>query len=155
MAAIPQVLFSGFHPDADGLLERVSRLVDEDMLREIAAADYGWKTEENLPHLKRIRGTGAGATPIGFELREVLELIRWSQPDDPNWRPGGYGLRGHRMRAFACTVLLRAAAASENEMLREGWNQTLIQLIDSLRLLELELDSAAAAFLAWLLSEVD
>ena len=42
-------------------------------------------------------------------MREVLELIRWSEPDDPDWSPGGQGPRGHWMRLFACTVRVRLA----------------------------------------------
>ena len=45
--------------------------------------------------------------PLRWEPREVLELTRWSRPDDPSWRPGSPGLPGHLQRAFACAVLLR------------------------------------------------
>jgi hypothetical protein len=58
------------------------------------------------------------------------------------------------MRAFACSSLLRAAGEKENLELRGGWNQTLIQLIDSLQLIAPELYRPAAAFLAWLILQV-
>jgi hypothetical protein len=140
-----------FSPNADNLLRGVARQVNDSMLAEIAAADYGSSFHENLVHLRRLRDQASFATPMRWNPREVLELIRWSQPDDPNWKPGSPGERGHWMRAFACSALLRAAGVQENVDLREGWNQTLIQLIDSLRAIAPELYQPAAAFLAWLI----
>jgi hypothetical protein len=43
----------------------------------------------------------------------VLELVRYSEPDDPAWEPGGHGERGHLMRLFCCAVLLTAAGEPE------------------------------------------
>ena len=88
---------------------------------------------------------------MGWHPAEVLELIRWSQPENPQWRPGATGERGHWMRAFACAALLKASGDVENESLREDWNETPIQFIDSLRLLGPEFDEPASAFLAWLI----
>ena len=65
--------------------------------------------------------------------------------------PGGSGVRGYWMRAFACAALLRASGERENDELRQGQNSSLIQLIDSLHLVGAELGERAAAFLAWLL----
>jgi len=125
------------------------------MLNEIAAADYGYKAEENLAPLWQIRGEGLFVTPLRWRPREVLELIRWSNPEDPKHKPGLPGERGHWMRAFACSALLRAAGEVGNEDLRSGWNQTLMQLIGSLRAVGPELYEPAAAFLAWLVLRVD
>ena len=147
--------FNVFQPEPNELLQRISRHVDDAMLEEIAAADYGDNIEENLDQLRLIRDGRSFAIPMRWAPREVLELIRWSQPEDPNWKPGGHGERGHWMRAFACAALLRAGGASENFGLRSGWNQTLIQLIDSLRLLGADFDAPAAKFLAWLIARFE
>jgi hypothetical protein len=147
--------FAIFQPDAEELLRRVSRHVDDALLKEIAAADYGHKVEENLTHLTEIRNRGLFVIPMGWRPREVLELIRWSKPEDPQWKPGQTGERGHWMRAFACSALLRAAGETSNSGLREGWNQTLIQLMGSLRSIGPELYEPAAASLAWLITRVD
>jgi hypothetical protein len=40
MAALPGFLES-FNPDAEALLRALSARIDDDMLREIAASDYG------------------------------------------------------------------------------------------------------------------
>jgi hypothetical protein len=146
-------VFATFSPDADEFLRLVSRRVDDALLYEIAAADYGHDVDEHLAHLRQIRDQGSFATPMRWHPREVLELIRWSNPENPNWQPGLPGERGHWMRAFACSSLLRAAGEKENLELRGGvgWNQTLIQLIDSLRAIAPELYRPAAAFLAWLI----
>jgi hypothetical protein len=147
--------FAAFEPNADELLRRVARHIDARMLDEIAAADYGRDVKEHLAHLQRIHAEGSFAVPMRWHPQEVLELIRWSEPEDPSWKPGAPGQRGHWMRAFACASLLRAAGESENGDLRVGWNQTLIQLIESLRAVAPELYQPAAAFLAWLIRRVE
>src|SRR5580704_18013937 len=144
--------FDIFKPSPDELLRRVSQHVDDAMLEEIAAADYGDDLTEHLAHLRRTRDDGSFAIPMRWCPREVLELIRWSQPEDPEWGPGGFGERGHWMRAFACTALLRAGGDDGNEELREGWNSTLIQLIESLNVLSLGFAEAAAGLYAWLIN---
>jgi hypothetical protein len=70
------------------------------MLREIAAADYGWKADECYILLQPMLKAGLVATH-DYNLREVLELIRWSESEEP---------RGHWMRLFGCTALVRFAA---------------------------------------------
>ena len=75
------------------------------------------------------------------------------KPDHPADRQKDL-MRGHQLRAFACSALLRAAGEPENDDLRVGWNQTLIQLLDSLRAIGPELYGPAAAFLAWLIPRV-
>jgi hypothetical protein len=147
-------IFASFRPDADDLLRRVSRHIDDVLLGEIAAADHGRDMEENLAFLQQIRDQELLPSPMPWYPREVLELIRWSEPEDPEWKPGLPGERGHWMRIFACSALLRAAGQPENKALLEGSNQTLIQLIDSLRAIAPELYGPAAAFLAWLIPQV-
>jgi hypothetical protein len=142
-------LFASFQPDADELLRRVSQHVDAQMLDEIAAADHGYKAEEHLAHLLPIRDQGSFAVPMRWHPKEVLELVRWREPENP--KTPAPGERGHWMRAFACTALLRAAGEPANQGLREGSNQTLIQLIGSLRAVGPELYGPAAALLAWLI----
>jgi len=148
-------LLAIFHPNADQLLRCVSACVDDAMLHEIAAADYGDAADRHFSHLLKLRSQGSCETPMDWHPREVLELIRWSEPDDPAWKPGSPGDRGHWMRAFACSALLKAAAEDSNEELRQGWNSTLIQLIDSLRAVGPELYETAASFLAWLILRVE
>jgi hypothetical protein len=149
-------LFTHFKPNADELLQRISCHIDDGMLEEIAAADYGWKAQECLITLRPMRDRGSFTFPLSFEVREVLELIRWSQPDDPKWKPGGHGERGHWMRAFACAALLRSSADAETRAFTaEGWNQTLIQLIDSLRVVGYGPYEHAAAMVAWLILECE
>src|SRR5262245_7058441 len=93
-------------PNENALTPLFQAEIDEGMLREIAAADYGWKADECYPLLIRILEAGMPAS-YDPNLNEVLELIRWSEPEDPAWSPGGYGHRGHWMRLFACAALLR------------------------------------------------
>jgi len=152
---MPPDPFAIFQPNSDELLRRLAQHIDTQMLDEIAAADYGHDAQKHLAHLQQIRAHGTFAVPMRWHPREVLELIRWSEPEDPSWKPGAPGQRGHWMRAFACASLLRAAGESENSELRNGWNQTLIQLIGSLRAVAPVLYPQAAAFLAWLIQRVE
>src|SRR6266852_3913871 len=99
-------LLAPLHPDESALTPLFLANFDEAMLREIAAADYGWKADECYALLQPILKAGLVAAD-DFNLREVLELIRWSEPEDPAWSPGGQGLRGHWMRLFACTAMVR------------------------------------------------
>ena len=144
-------LFNLFKPDPDELLRCLSRHIDDTMLQEIAAADYGHDIERHLAQLRRIRDDGSFEVPMDWHPMEVLELIRWSQPENPEWKPGASGERGHWMRAFACAALLRASGEIEARHLRDNWNETLIQLIDSLRVLGPAFDQPACAFLTWLI----
>jgi len=121
-------LLAPLHPDEGALTPLFQASFDDAMLREVAEADYGWKADECLALLQPMLKAGLVASD-DFNLREVLELIRWSEPDDPEWSPGGQGPRGHWMRLFACTALVRFAASQRD--LFEGECTTLAQLISS------------------------
>jgi hypothetical protein len=139
-------LLAPLNPNEDSLRDLFRVHLDESMVREIAAADYGWKADECYQMLLPVWHTGAA--PDGdFNLREVLELIRWSDPADPEWAPGGHGSRGHWMRLFASAGLLRLAPRYRREF--DGECQTLAQFTAS----AIELGEAtlrpAASLLAW------
>lgn len=138
-------------PACGPLLELVNANVDESMLREIAEADYGMDAEAHLAGLRTLV-RGAVPAPLPWEPKEVLELIRWSEPEDPNWRPGSSGERGHWMRLFACTHLVRCMAEPENDGLDAGEESTIIQLMESAVLLGEETAIAALRLLAWRLT---
>ena len=123
-----QQLLAPLDPNESALTPLFQSHIDESMLREIAASDYGWRADECYQALQPVLKTGVTA-PDDFNVREVLELIRWSEPDDPKWSPGGYGLRGHWMRLFACSELVRLAANYPDYFSSEC--DTLAQLISS------------------------
>ena len=135
-------------PSSDELLRIVLVHVDDSMLREIAAADYGQDFDEHLEQLAAIK-SGKILAPMRWEPKEVLELIRWSEPEDPTWSPGSTGDRGHWMRLFACAALLRAAAEPANEGHFTGEDSTIIQLVDSVMKLGEKTSMAALKFLCW------
>lgn len=137
-----------FRPDSEALLDELLPCIDNHMLREIAGADYGRDVEQHLSPLKRFRDSRE--LPIlEWHPREVLELIRWSEPDDPAWKPGGQGKYGHMLRAFACTTLLRAYAREDNRCHWNSFNETAIQLADSIQILGGNLVPAGIRFMAW------
>jgi hypothetical protein len=87
---------------------------------------------------------------------EVLELIRWSEPENPEWKPGRTGEFGHWMRAFSCAAILRAEHEPWNYHYNDGSTcSTTIQLILSLEALPVDLKHEAARHFAWLLLKSD
>src|SRR5438105_12750580 len=121
---IPPILIKTFPPYPDALLAKAGELVTDDMLEEISGADYGMDADAHFAALLTIRDQVRVTAPMPWEPKEVLELVRWSQPEDPRWKPGGTGERGHIMRAFCCAALLRAAAEPANNGYFHGENQT-------------------------------
>jgi hypothetical protein len=149
MNGIPRVLLDAFPPSADDFLALSAALVTDDMLRQISEADYGMDAEAHLAALRPIRDDHRVPAPMGWEPKEVLELMRWSKPGRDDWTPGSPGDRGHAIRAFCCAALLRAAAEPANADWFEGENQTLVPAIESALHLGLGLPEAAARFLTW------
>lgn len=137
-----------FSPNTDQLFDLLLPLIDQWMLLEIARADYGQDVEEHLAPLKLFM---ENREPLILEWCpcEVLELIRWSQPEDPNWKPGGQGRYGHLLRAFACSALLRSYVREENHGRWSSFNETAVQLADSLRVLGSDFVAAGVSFFAW------
>jgi hypothetical protein len=147
---IPLDLLAKAQPSGDALLDLLRPLIDDSMLREIAEADYGIDVDVHFGQLLLIRDAGRILDSGGWHPSEVLELIRWSQPDDPKWRPGATGTRGHLMRAFACAVLLRSSVAPGCQSYDFAVAQTLYQLLESVASLADDAEQATASFLAWL-----
>jgi len=138
-------------PNADKLLRLISENIDDSMLLEIAEADYGYDYEKHLVALKEIRDIAKIPMPIEWHPQEVLELIRWSMPDDPEWKPGSTGMRGYFMRAFCCAALLRAQGEPVNYELMPSMNDSLVILLDSIEKLGNEYEEATLEFLVWFL----
>jgi hypothetical protein len=143
-----------FHPERLALLRLLSAEIDDSMVNEIAEADYGYAADKHLAPLRKIRDDCEIPAPLEWEPREVLELIRWSEPDDPTWKPGGVGRRGHLMRAFCCTALLIAGADERNRDWIEGENSTLVQLLDSLSSIGTPFQAAGLSLIAWRLDHI-
>jgi hypothetical protein len=139
-------LLAPLHPNESALTPLFQANIDEGMLREIAAADYGWKADECYALLLPVLKTGLVASGDSG-LQEVLELIRWPEPDDPAWSPGGQGPRGHWMRLFACAALVRFALKYKASHGSECG--TVAQLISSAIELGRPVARAAGGLLAW------
>jgi hypothetical protein len=147
-------LIHQFEPEPDDLLRAISKHITDDMLGEIALADYGEDHEDHLAELCQIRDTGEITKPMGWCPGEVLELFRWSQPENFAWKPGRTGLDGHWMRAFCCAALLRATCEPGNHE-DVGADHTAVNLIQSLRAIPTDLNRQASRFFAWLVLESD
>ena len=126
-------------------------MVTDDMLVEISEVDYGTDADEHLAALHKIRDSGRPLSPLEWKPLEVLELMRWSEPDEPEPNNRSSGQRGHIMRAFCCAALLRAAADPVNkcQLFVDSQNEALGPLIDSAVSIDRGLPAAAASFLTW------
>jgi hypothetical protein len=93
-------------PNQTALTPLFQANVHDDILREIAEADYGESADECYRLLQPILRTGLVESDH-FMLLEVLRLTNFSEPEDSNWSGGGQGPRGHWMRLFACTALVQ------------------------------------------------
>lgn len=149
-------LLNWFEPDGDVLLRAISAHVTDEMLECISMADYGCDSEAHLAALRDLRATGLLPEKPGWVPMEVLELIRWSEPEDPNWKPGRTGESGHWIRAFSCAAILRAEHEPWNYTYNDGCtDSTTIQLVLSLEVLPVDLTREAARNFAWLLLRAD
>lgn len=142
-------LLNQFEPNADELLRSISaRIVNRD-LWTIAAADYGEESEAHFKALVAIRDNAEFPTPYSWVPAEVLELIRWSEPEIEGWKPGEAGETGHWLRAFSCAALLRAYRAPWNWELEVGVESTIAQLVMSLFALPIDYSREGRKFLSW------
>jgi hypothetical protein len=141
-----------FEPHAGLILQRLAAHIDEGMLWDIAKADYGQQAKEHHAVLRRMRDEGF-VPPSEWVPQEVLELVRWSQPDERGWMPGGQGARGHWMRAFCCASLLRMAG-ERNIDAHFGFGETLAGLIASLAALDTDLWAETGALLTWFIERL-
>ena len=149
-------LLNRFEPDGDALLRAISAHVTDEMLEVIAEADYGCDADAHLEALRQFRETGRLPQNPGWVPMEVLELIRWSEPENPEWKPGMTGESGHWMRAFSCAGILRAEHEPWNYHYNdESTSSTTIQLVMSLDALSVDMNREAARAFAWLIVKSD
>ena len=147
----------GLTPDPDALRHEISRYIGDDVLHFIARADYGYDADENFHKLRKIRDGGAIAEPLPWPPREVLELTRWSNPACKDWLQQGHGMSrssGHLAVVFSCAVLMRAYGDAKTRDYCDGYNQTLIQLLDNLEHVDFDTTQTCIAFLAWLITQL-
>ena len=148
-------LLQRFEPEPDGLLRAISGHINDEMLEWISTADYGIRADEHLIALRRVRDTSTFPADLYWCPAEVMELIRWSEPEDPDWKPGRTGEFGHWMRAFCCAALLRATQEPWNYGDGVGTDSTVVQMTLSLCVLPVDFTAHAVKFLAWLLLNFD
>lgn len=144
---LPAALAARFPPSRRRLLDVTRVSINDTMLEEIAAADYGCDFDEHLAALRPIRDEGKLLEPFDWNPGEVLELTRYCDPECPNpppFAPGSTGLRGHRIRAFACAALLYRGTQHDTAA-----DATLAQCLVSARALEPEVSEAIGCFLTW------
>jgi hypothetical protein len=136
----------------DWLRPKISR----EMIAEISRNDYGEEVEEHFAAIvAELDGAGTRGIPP-WNPREVLELERWSEPDEAYRSTPPTGARGHLKRLLACAILLRDAAYvevanyGEEDFFVETSADSVLQLARSCLALDQDPPASAIGFLAWL-----
>ena len=138
---IPTWLTELYPGDQRAAVDYLRPRVDESMLHEIAAADYGQDIDKHMEALLPLWSGGEIVALDTWYPMEVLELTRWSAPGglNPHEVPD---IRGHVIRAYSCAVLLVLPN-------HEPEKETLIQLLESMLLLGGDAPEVLARFLMW------
>ena len=145
----PSALLRRFAPSETVLFDWLRPQINDTLLAEIADADYGMEAEAHFQALKHIRNRDKIPAPLAWVPREVLDLTRWSEPDNVTWKQSGTGVPGHLMRLFCCAVLLRAAAVQQYADTYDGENETIVQLVASALKLGRDAIAPALSLLSW------
>jgi|SRR5215472_7026546 len=151
-------LFAAFKPDADSLLRHMSKYIDDDALERIAKFDVLGGRERIAfiaHHLAMLRDVCTMPNPISGDLTDSLIWCMRFEPDVDRVQrhKDRRHLTGHWERAYACTVMLRTYghAVTRETPLNPSANEILIQLLGSLRYLDVNFDAELMAYLAWLI----
>ena len=142
---------NSLEPDQDSLLSAISKHITDDMLAEIAMADYGRDQEKHLAPLRLLRDEGIFVAPMHWYPCEVLELV--GSATDGSREPDQ--LRYYWIPAFANAALLRAMHQPWNYSGGARPNSMLIQLLDSLEGLPINFAPDAVRLIAWLMLNSD
>lgn len=132
-----RAFLNSLEPDQDLLLSRVSKHITDEMLAEIAMADYGSDWEQHLASLRLVRDRGVFVQHMHWYPCEVLELVRHS--------------RGHWIGAFTGAALLRAMNEPWNYSGSEQPSYTLIKLLSSLEELPVDFTPESVRLLSWMM----
>lgn len=157
-----------FKPDGDALLRRISKHIDDATLEHIADEDPvggNARRARFLDALRKIRGGGQlmkqsdFASWDEFYAQDVTELLVFNGYSEPGVDQGGgwewRGTRGHWPRAFSCAVLLRSYGDSEvRSCVTQNYNHAMIQLVESVRRLDVGIEPETMAALAWFIMRV-
>jgi len=151
----PESLFRMATPSECALVEWLKTQVTLTMLEEISTNDYGQTTAE---HLAGIQAQLTANPPMGLLPwcpGEVLQLERWTEPDQPYREQPPSRERGHLKRLLACVILLRNGAyvsgeygLSEEDFFLQTSAASLVQLTRSA--LALGTPERALGFMLWL-----
>ena len=88
---------NSLEPDQDALLLELSNHITDEMLAPIALADYGRDQDQHLARLHLLRDQHIFVDPMHWYPCEVLELVRYSEPDGG---PASDRMRDHWIRAL-------------------------------------------------------
>lgn len=120
------------------VLQALSPLMTDDLLEQIAMADYGRGAEECMEYLKEIVHRQQTPQKVTFIFSECLELTRWLLPESRD---------EHLRRAFSCTLLLILQSTSNYDNITDE-NEVLAGLTDSIVALQIA-PKAVQGLIAW------
>lgn len=145
---LPNYLVENFPPNMIELLKLIRPEVDDEMLLNIADADYGNGLEENLNILRRIVDKIEFVSPLKWNPREVLTLCRWAETGPNTSR------RNIIQRVFCCYCLL-CDSGDPKICPGTGWEDSIVRLLENALVLGPDFSEALARFIVWRLPLVD
>jgi hypothetical protein len=135
-------LLDGLEPAELALRDWVRTRLNASIVRELAAADYGWRAEEHRQGIEALLVARRLPADLAWTPGEVLRLSSHAVPADPQRQPGSPGWRAHVVRLFSCLVLVRADDTASPA-------GTLAGLVESALELGPEATDHAVRYLAW------
>jgi hypothetical protein len=136
-------ILATFRPAEMALRDWVVPFLDDSMVEELAAADYGMDVADHRRAIRELMTADRLPEWVDWYPGEVLALMRWSYPSDPEWKPGSTGRRGHLLRLFSSLVLVAAATPQSDPV------DSLAPLVESALELGADAVQAAYGYLAW------
>jgi hypothetical protein len=134
-------LLGVLNPSELALRDWVGPQLNESMLEDIAAADYGFNASENRRALEELRRDRWLPDELSCYPEEVLTLTRWSRVESQ--LSPEQARRIHLMRIFCCLVLVRATTMDASPV------NSVTPLVESAVELGPDAVDAAGRFLAW------
>ena len=135
-------LLNRLQPAESALRDWAGTRLNTSMVLELAALDHGEDVDENRQGIEGLLVAARLPEDLPYHPGEVLSLSSWSEPEDPERRPGSAGWREHVKRLFSCLILLRVSDTVEPA-------GSLASLVESALELGPEATQAAVRYLAW------
>jgi len=127
-------------PSEIPLFNMLCDFMDDEMLMNIAQADYGYEADYCFSALKTIIKSKKMLDKTEFQVKEVLSLTSFSRSKTQ---------KDHLIRAFSCSCLLIGNIIDKDFDFGGNNENSYIQLVESITMLDKKFHQPAIQFLTW------